>query len=142
VTIIAIGPLQTLAAALDADRSITTNANLVGMQGSVFKGYGGSDKPGPEFNVKCDVRAAQTVLAAPWLSIAITPLDTCGLKEISLDGERYKTLQASADPLVQSLLASYAVWSGKDLAQLHATTTLYDTVAIYLADSEHRPLLQ
>ncbi len=142
ITIIGIGPLQTLAAALDKDPSIAANVNFVGMQGSVFKGYGGSPRPDPEFNVKCDVKAAQKVFAAPWHSAAITPLDSCGLKEISLDGDRYKKLQTSPDPLAQALLASYAAWSGANSAQLHATTTQYDTVAIYLADAKNRPLLQ
>src|SRR5262249_20755572 len=39
ISVIAIGPLQTLAAALENDPSIAGKAHLVGMQGSVFKGY-------------------------------------------------------------------------------------------------------
>ncbi len=140
-TIIAIGPLQTLAAALAKDPSIAAKTNLVGMQGSVFKGYGGSPTPAPEFNIKVDVAAAQKVLSAPWRSIAITPLDTCGLAGVSISAEQYETLRGSADPLVGAILDSYAAWSGKDAATLKASTTLFDTVAIYLARPSEPSLL-
>lgn len=140
ITLIAIGPLQTVAAALEKDPSIAAKVNFVGMQGAVFKGYGGSDKVTPEFNVKLDIPAAKKVFAAPWKSTAITPLDTCGLKEISLTGERFAKLKASTDPLAQALVASYAAWAQKKIDELTETTTQYDAVAIYLAKPEH-PLL-
>ena len=52
VTVIAIGPLHTLAAALDRRASIAGKASLVGMQGSVRKGYDGKS-PSAEYNVNC-----------------------------------------------------------------------------------------
>ena len=78
VTVIAIGPLHTLAAALDRRPAIAGKASLVGMHGSVRKGYGGK-APSAEYNVANNVPAARKVLSAPWRQIAITPLDTCGL---------------------------------------------------------------
>ena len=51
VTVIAIGPLHTLAAALDRRASIAGKASLVGMHGSVRKGYDGKP-PSAEYNVK------------------------------------------------------------------------------------------
>jgi inosine-uridine nucleoside N-ribohydrolase len=140
VTLIAIGPLQTVAAVLERDPAIAGRVNFVGMQGSVFKGYGGSATPTPEFNVKVDVAAAQTVFSAKWASMSITPLDTCGLPAIAIDGERFEALRQSNDPLVKALLDSFAAWSGKPLSELHATTTQFDSVAVYLADPDH-PLL-
>ena len=143
VTVISIGPLQTLAAALDRDPSIARNVNWVGMQGSVFKGYNGSDKPGPEFNVKLAIPAARRVFAAPWRTAAITPLDTCGLPGVSLSGAQYHQIQRSDDPLLRAIIDSYAAWSGAaDRNQHNASTTLYDTVAVYLADPANRGLLQ
>jgi inosine-uridine nucleoside N-ribohydrolase len=70
ITIIAIGPLDTLAAALQRDPSIAQHANFVGMQGSVFVGYGGSHHAAPEFNVVTSIAASQTVFAAHWRSMA------------------------------------------------------------------------
>jgi len=142
VTLIAIGPLQTVAAALERDPSIAGKVNFVGMDGSVFKGYGGAEKPAPEWNVKCDVAAAKKVFSAKWKSTTITPLDTCGLKEITLAGERFTALKKSDDKLVKALLESYAIWaSAGDVDKLHESTLLYDTVAVYLADSTNRPLI-
>ncbi len=141
ITIIAIGPLQTLAAALDRDPSIAARANLVGMQGSVFKGYNGAANPQPEFNVKQSIPSAKKVLSAPWRRIAITPLDTCGLPQIRLTGDRLAALKNSTDSLAQAVLQAHAVWSKvSSPTDLKETSLLYDTVAIYLADRAH-PLL-
>jgi inosine-uridine nucleoside N-ribohydrolase len=139
ITIIAVGPLHTLAAVLARRPEIAAKANFVGMHGSVRKGYGGR-KPSPEYNVKANVAAAQKVLSAPWRQMAITPLDTCGL--VKLAGPRFATLKAGNDPLVKALLENYRVWAGKaELAQLTASSVLFDTVAVYLAYSQ-RPLVQ
>ena len=80
VTVICIAPMPTLAAAVARDPKIATLARFVGMQGSLRLGYGGSKKISPEWNVKADAKACQTVFAAPW-DKTITPLDTCGLGE-------------------------------------------------------------
>lgn len=132
ITVIAIGPLQTLGEALRRDPSIAHRARLVAMQGSVFKGYLGAPKPFPEWNVKLDVRAAQRVLSADWQSITITPTDTCALREITLDQPRLAKLRASTDKLDQAILEAHAVWSGK--TDFQTTSLMYDTVAIYLGD--------
>ncbi len=131
ITVISIGPSQTLAAVIKRRPDLPAKAYFVGMQGSVFKGYDG-EKPSAEWNVKCDVKAAQTVLSAPWKRITITPLDTCG--QMTLSGKRFEAIAASRDPLVQALMESYRIWSGKKrIDELHASSVLYDTVALYLA---------
>ncbi len=143
MTIIGIGPLQTIAAALDRDPSIAPKSIFVGMQGSVFKGYGGKDKPDPEWNVASNVPSAKKVFAAPWRRATITPLDTCGLPQISLDAKRFAELSQSSDPLAGAIVASYAVWrksEGQPPADI--STTLFDTVAIYLADPSNNNLLK
>jgi inosine-uridine nucleoside N-ribohydrolase len=140
VTVISIGPLQTMAAVLDRHPQIAPKAILVGMQGSVRKGYTG----GPvcaEYNVATDPAVARKVLSAPWRQILITPVDTCGLVDIS--GERFQTLKRSRDPCVQALLENYRIWSGKaTVDQLQASTILFDTVAVYLANPGLKPLLR
>ena len=102
VTVIAIGPVQTLAAALDRRPDIAGKAAFVGMHGSVRKGYGGGPKLSAEYNVKACVAAARKVLSAPWRQIAITPLDTCGA--VNLSGKRFQSLKDSPDPLVKAML--------------------------------------
>jgi inosine-uridine nucleoside N-ribohydrolase len=140
ITVIAIGPPTTLAAALERYPEMAAKAALAGMHGSVRKGYGGG-KVSAEWNVRAVPAAARRVLSAPWRQISITPLDTCGL--VNLSGERFRTLQRSHDPLTQVLLENYRIWAKKDrLDQLKATTTLYDTVAVYLAYPGPRPLVR
>ena len=83
MTLVAIAPLDNVAEALRREPAIAERLNLVGMHGSVFRGYGGSKstsaQPVPEYNVLRNVPAAQATFDAPWRSKLITPLDTCGL---------------------------------------------------------------
>jgi inosine-uridine nucleoside N-ribohydrolase len=130
-TIIAIGPLTNLAAALRRKMEIAHKARFVGMQGSVYRGYEGSSKPVAEYNVVQDVAAAQAVFVAPW-EMTITPLDTCGVVVLT-DGD-YQTVAASADPLARAVIENYQIWSGR--TDLERSSVLFDTVAVYLAFSE------
>jgi inosine-uridine nucleoside N-ribohydrolase len=134
ITIIALGPLTNLAAALERDPTIAERARVVAMLGSVRVGYRGAPDPTPEYNVAVDVDACRAVLAAPW-SVTITPLDTCGT--ILLKGDAYQRVLASADPIVRRTLDSYRSWLG-DAPELfdRRSTTLYDCVAIQLAHDE------
>jgi len=135
ITILAIGPLPTLAAALKREPRIASKARFVGMHGSVRVGYGGSKTPSAEYNVKQDVAACQTVFAAPW-DITITPLDTCGI--IDLQGERYQTMRKSRDPIAVAIMENYRHWSAAQKRENQPdpfetrSSTLFDTVAIYL----------
>jgi hypothetical protein len=50
--------------------------------------------------------------------------------------------KASGDPRVRAILENYAIWKNvPDADQLTESTTLYDTVAVYLADPNGQPLL-
>jgi inosine-uridine nucleoside N-ribohydrolase len=140
VTVIAIGPLHTLAKALDRRPSIAGKASLVGMHGSVRKGYDGKS-PSAEYNVVNNVSAARKVLSAPWRQIAITPLDTCGM--VNLSGERFETIKKSGDPLAQAVIENYRIWSNAKTADtMHASSVLFDTAAVYLAYPGSRPLMK
>ncbi len=138
VTIIGIGPMPNIAAALKREPRIAQRARLVGMYGSIRKGYGGNAAPAAEWNVKADSKACQTGLSAPW-EITITPLDTCGL--VTLDGDRYKKVRYSRDPVASTIIANYQIWSkaNKEKPEVADTrsSVLFDTVAVYLAFSQH-----
>lgn len=140
VTLICIGPVPNVAEALRRDPSIAENARFVGMQGSVFVGYDGAPEPAAEWNVKVDPQSLQKVFAAPW-DCTITPLDTCGL--VRLEGENYRQIYDSDDPWLDALVENYEVWlpgapymdPGTDTSKI--SSTLFDTVAIYLAAEQH-----
>lgn len=136
LTLIAIGPVENLAAALGLDPGITNKVRFAGMHGSVRRGYGNSPTPAPEYNVVADARACQKVFEAGW-GMAITPLDTCGI--IDLSGDRYARLTRSAEPLAKAIVENYRLWSagnadaGQREAYRSRSSTLFDTVAVYLA---------
>lgn len=142
VTLIAIGPLGTVAEALKRRPSIAAKCDFAAMQGSVRVGYDGDRKNiVAEYNVAQNVSAAKSVFAAHWRHAAITPLDTCGT--VQLSGKRFQQLKESRDPLVQTVLENYRVWSGTpNLAKLDRSSTLYDTVAVYLALPGGSPLMK
>lgn len=136
VTLLCIGPAPTIAAALERDPTITDNAQVVGMYGSVYAGYADDEGPAAEWNVRVDPASLQAVLAAPW-EITITPLDTCG--QVVLDGAGYRALYESDDPWLKALMENYAVWlpgapyMDPDTDVTRVSSTLFDTVAVYLA---------
>lgn len=139
ITVLAIGPVPTLAAALEREPRIAQKARFVGMHGSVRVGYGGSKTPHAEYNVKQDVPACQKVFLAPW-EMTITPLDTCGV--IDLQGAQYQRVRQSNDPIAAAITENYRLWSGSQQRQpnqpdpFHTrSSTLFDTVAIYLGFS-------
>ena len=150
IKVIAVGPLPNIGAALDREPRIAEKAQFVGMHGSVRLGYGGSKKISAEYNVRAYAKDAQKVFTAPW-SITITPLDTCGL--VRLKGDKYQKVLKKNSPLTRALMENYRAWqkqglrkSDKDLSEAElnkrtdqrvnsSSSTLFDTVAIYLAMS-------
>jgi inosine-uridine nucleoside N-ribohydrolase len=133
VTLIAVGPVQNIAAALAREPRIAQKARFVGMHGSVRKGYGGKPTIEAEYNVKVDAKACRAVFEAPW-DITITPLDTCGL--VHLRGEKYAAVRDCKDPLTAALIENYRAWATADKKPAmadSASSTLFDTVAVYLA---------
>ncbi len=148
VTVIAIGPLPNVAAALEREPRIAEKADFIGMHGSIYKGYGGKSTPDPEYNVKADVPACRKVFTASW-PITITPLDTCGL--VVLRGDKYRKVFQRDSALTTNLLANYRLWQRNGLRAGNTnlseddvrrradeivdsrSSTLFDTVAVYLA---------
>jgi inosine-uridine nucleoside N-ribohydrolase len=145
ITLIAIGPLSNIAAALEGNPLIVENAKFVGMHGSLRTGYLGIPKPMKEFNVVKDISACQKVFDAPWPKI-ITPLDTCGTT--ALKGQQYQQVAGSKSAVTKAVLENHHNWFEAALdwpAASELVTTmdpnaqssiLYDCVAVYLAFSE------
>jgi inosine-uridine nucleoside N-ribohydrolase len=133
VTLICIGPMPNIAAALEREPRIARRARFVGMDGSVRLGYGGSKTPCAEWNVKANPAAARKGLSADW-DITITPLDTCGL--VTLEGARYQRILNAGNTVAATVMENYRIWSqANQVAGQVAdhSTVLFDTVAVYLA---------
>lgn len=72
VTIIAIGPVHSLALAIKRAPAIASKCRFVGMYGSFDVGYGGG-APSAETNVRVDPAALRAALSAPWQDVLLTP---------------------------------------------------------------------
>jgi inosine-uridine nucleoside N-ribohydrolase len=137
VTVIAIGPVPSLAEAMARRPELARKCDFYGMHGSFDVGYGGAAEPVAEYNVRADVPALRTVFAAPWRSITLTPLDTCGL--MNLSGENYhRVWSATHDPVMRAVIENYCIWAPRvpwmncDFFT-QASSTLFDDVAVYMA---------
>ncbi len=138
VTVISIGVATNIARALEKNPDIAAKCCFVGMHGSIYIGYDGKPGAVPEANARYDVESLRKVFAAPWQEKIITPLDTCGL--VTLEGERYRQVYRSPNPALRALIENYEIWARlvtwtKIDDTQNRSSTLFDTVAIYLAYS-------
>lgn len=140
ITIIAIAPSANLATALARAPHIASRCRLVGMFGSFNVGYTGGLPASAETNVREQPDAFRAVMAAPWLDVLITPLDTCNAA--ILDGPDYHRIwSATADPALRALIENYCLfaplvrWMHCDFFT-QRSTILFDCVAVYLAYAE------
>ncbi len=132
VTLICIGPVPNIAEALRREPRLAGKCRLVGMHGSVRRGYNGAPPPSAECNVVTDAKSCRAMFEAPWRERVITPLDSCG--RVLLKGEKYRAVCRSADPLTRAVIENYRIWlKGKPDEQ---SSVLFDTVAVYLAFAE------
>jgi inosine-uridine nucleoside N-ribohydrolase len=136
ITLIAIGPETNLGAAIDRDASTFRKLKrIVLMGGSVYRGYslfnyGKTHGPDPEWNILCDIQAAQKVFSSG-VPLYVMPLDSTQIKLPEL--ERAEIFKAGT-PLTDALLVLYSQWSGG----APKTPTLFD--AVVLAYASHREL--
>jgi len=131
ITLIAIGPETNLGAAIDRDAATFRRLKrIVLMGGSVYRGYsqfnyGKTHGPDPEWNILCDIRAAQKVFSSG-VPLYVMPLDSTQIKLQEL--ERAEIFKAGT-PLTDALLVLYTQWS-------RGTTqppTLFDAVVVAYA---------
>jgi purine nucleosidase len=129
ITLIAIGPQTNLGAAIDKDPATFRKLKrIVMMGGSIYKGYSGA-APEPEWNILCDIPAAQKVFASG-VPIYMMPLDATILK---LDATDLKRLLDYGSPLTKQLEELYREWG-------QPTPTLFDPMAVgYAAQPELCP---
>jgi len=133
ITLVCIGPVPNIGAALKREPKIAQKARFVGMHGSIRLGYGGSEKVSAECNVVNHTKDCQKAFTADW-DMTITPLDTCGL--VHLTGGKYRSVYECNDPLTRALIENYRVWAKYSPASQQRSSTLFDTVAVYLAFSD------
>jgi len=125
ITLVAIGPLTNVGAAIERDAATFRKVKrVVLMGGSVRKGYGDlgyePDRgPQPEYNIFSDVAAAQKLFTSG-LPIFMMPLDSTQLK---LDEVKRDVLFRKTTPLTNELAELTKEWGQK-------TPTLFDAMAV------------
>jgi purine nucleosidase len=128
ITLIAIGPLMNVGAAIDKDASTFRKLKrVVLMGGSIRRGYGdlgytASRGPEPEWNIINDIPSAQKLFASG-VPLAVMPLDSTQLK---LDEVKRAFLFSQGTPITDALTILYHLWGQE-------TPTLFDPMTIAYA---------
>jgi purine nucleosidase len=128
ITILAIGPLTNIGAALDRDpNTFRKLKRIVMMGGSIYRGYSDSESstphgPDAEYNIASDPVAAQKLFRSG-VPIFLMPLDSTQLK---FDEVKQASLASISTPMTDTLQVLIAEWSR---TTHHATPTLFDPVA-------------
>jgi purine nucleosidase len=129
VTLIAIGPLFNIGAAIDRDpKTFHQLKRVVIMGGSIDRGYDGAKgerRPADaEWNILQDPKGAAKLFASG-VPIFMMPLDST---QIHLDADAREALFAAGSPLTKQLDLLYREWSAA-AAGHPQTPTLFDPVA-------------
>src|SRR5579864_7927636 len=125
ITLIAIGPLMNVGAAIDKDPATFRKLKrIVLMGGSIRRGYGdlGYTPPVPpmrEWNILNDVSSAQKLFAAG-VPLFVMPLDSTQLK---LDEVKRAWLFSRGTPITDALAILYHLWGQE-------TPTLFDPMTV------------
>jgi len=125
ITLVDIGPLVNVGAAIDKDAATFRKLKrVVLMGGSIYRGYGdvGSETPlgpEPEWNIKNDILSAQKLFAAG-VPLFVMPLDSTQLK---MDAANRNSLFRQGTSLTDALTLLYHEWGQE-------TPTLFDPMTI------------
>ncbi|MGH9493822.1 MAG: nucleoside hydrolase [Candidatus Sulfotelmatobacter sp.] len=128
ITLIAIGPLMNVGAAIDKDAATFRKLKrVVLMGGSVRRGYGDMGytarvAPMPEWNILNDIPSAQKLFAAG-VPLYVMPLDSTQLK---LDEVKRAWLFSQGTAVTDQLAILYHLWGQR-------TPTLFDPMTLVYA---------
>ena len=131
ITLIGIGPLFTVQAAIERDpAAFKSLKRVVIMGGSVYRGYGldaqGKPKPPePEWNILNDPAGLEALLATG-VPVFIMPLDST---QVPLDAKGREEILAHGSPLTDQLTLLYHQWMAGTPSH-SPTPTLFDPVAV------------
>ncbi|HMH16417.1 MAG TPA: nucleoside hydrolase [Edaphobacter sp.] len=128
ITLIAVGPLTNIGAAIDRDpETFRKLKRVVLMGGSIYRGYGDLGytphrEPIAEYNIMMDIPSAQKLFQSG-VPIFMMPLDST---QIKFDEVKRSMLASISTPLTDTLQILSAEWS---LSTQQTTPTLFDAVA-------------
>jgi inosine-uridine nucleoside N-ribohydrolase len=141
ITLIAIGPLNNIEAAIKKDPDTFRKLKrVVMMGGSIYRGYGEGRPPDAEWNISRDPAGLRALLASG-VPVFMMPLDSTQIHLETKEREQIfahgspltdQLIFAHGSPLIDQLTLLYHQWSAN--ADSHPTTpTLFDPVAVTYA---------
>jgi inosine-uridine nucleoside N-ribohydrolase len=125
ITLIAIGPLMNVGAAIDKDTATFRKLKRVVIMGGCIKrgygdlGYTPARGPQPEWNILNDIPSAQKLFASG-VAVTVMPLDSTQLK---LDEVKRAFLFSQGTPITDALTLLFHQWGQE-------TPTLFDPMTI------------
>ncbi len=125
ITLVAIGPLVNVGAAIDKDSETFRKLKRVVLMGGSIKrgygdvGYGPAHGPTPEWNILNDIPSAQKLFSAG-VPLFVMPLDSTQLK---MDATNRNFLFRQGTPITDTLTLLYHQWGQE-------TPTLFDPMTI------------
>jgi len=130
ITLIGIGPLFNIQAAIDKDPATFKKLKrVVIMGGSIDRGYDSATDnkrpPDPEWNIKCDP-AGLSALLASGVPVYMMPLDST---QVRLSQHDLEKILAHGSPVTDQLALLYHQWVWGNGVQW-TTPTLFDPVAV------------
>lgn len=133
ITLICIGPLTNVQAAIERDpATFRLLKRVVMMGGSVYRGYDGSNgeyrSPDAEWNVRCDPAGLRELLAVG-VPVFMMPLDST---QIHLETKQREEIFAHGSRLTDQLTLLYHQWLGGN-PNHPLVPTLFDPVAVTYA---------
>jgi purine nucleosidase len=133
ITLIAIGPLNNVQAAIERDPATFRKLKrVVMMGGSVYRGYDGRNgerrPPDAEWNINRDPAGARALLASG-VPVFMMPLDST---QIHLETKEREEIFAHGSPLTDQLTLLYHQWKAGTAGHPDAPT-LFDPVAVAFA---------
>jgi len=133
ITLVTIGPLTNIAAAIDQDAATFRKLKrVVMMGGSVYRGYDKYEyptinhEPDREWNIVADISASQKVFISG-VPLYVMPLDST---QIEFDEKKRSMLFRDGTPLTDALTLLYHQWSHGRNGQ---TPILFDVMAVTYA---------
>jgi inosine-uridine nucleoside N-ribohydrolase len=135
ITLIAIGPLFNIQAAIERDPATFRKLKrVVLMGGSIYRGYddgktGAHRPPDPEWNIARDPAGARALLAAG-VPVFMMPLDST---QIHLETKEREEIFAHGSPLTDQLTLLYHQWRATNETTHAEVPTLFDPVAVAYA---------
>lgn len=119
ITIIAIGPLTNIAAAIIREPRITEYVRDIFIMGGVTRLFNGMNLPYREHNIRCDPEAAKIVFNSG-MPITMVPLDVT--MKTSINRDDLKVISSMKTPFtdaIVSMVERYLEFRGRDYTWLH-----------------------